>query len=251
MNPQDYVRRALEEDAFALYCQPIGAVGATMSYPMAEVLVRLREEESSMLPPGEFFPVLEQLGMMGALDRWVVRRVLSRLAAGCRIPRLAINLSAQSLADPSFALYFADELEGSGVAGDSVLFDVDENDAVSAPHCIARLAAPVASLGSGLIIEGFGTAADPWGALQAPGVRFVKLNGALSRRLAKGEKLDVETATLLQAVKALGIEVIADFVEETRLLRRLKTHGVRHVQGFGIYRPYPLESFGEAALRVA
>jgi EAL domain-containing protein (putative c-di-GMP-specific phosphodiesterase class I) len=251
MKPQDYVCRALEEEAFALYCQPIGAVGATMSYPMAEVLVRLREEESSMLPPGEFFPVLEHYGMMPALDRWVVRRVLARLATGCRIPRLCINLSAQSLADPSFPLFFADELEGAGVSGDSVLFDIEENDAVCVPECMARFAATIGSLGSGVIIEGFGAAADPWKPLQAPCVRYIKLNSALSRRLAAGERLDVETSTLLHAVKELGVDIVADFVEETKTLRRLQTRGVRHVQGFGIYQPYPLESFGEAALRVA
>src|SRR3712207_1651687 len=119
MKPQDYLRRALEDDAFALYCQPIGAVGATMDYPMAEVLVRLREEESSMLPPGDFFAVLEHYGMMAALDRWVVRKTLGHLASGCRIPRLCINLSAQSLADPAFTLFFADALEGYGVGGES------------------------------------------------------------------------------------------------------------------------------------
>jgi Amt family ammonium transporter len=251
MKPEDYMRRALDEEAFALYCQPIGAVGATMSYPMAEVLVRLREEETSMLPPGEFYPVLEHYGMMPELDRWVVRKALRRLATGCRIPRLCVNLSAQSLADPSFPLFFADELERAGVPGDSVLFDIEENDAVSVPDCMARFAATIGSLGSGVIIEGFGAAADPWRPLQAPCVRYIKLNSSLSRRLAAGERLDAETSTLLQALKELGIDVIADFVEETKTLRRLKTRGVRHVQGFGIYPPYPLESFGEAALRVA
>ena len=251
MRPQDYVRRALKEDAFALYGQPIGAVGATMSYPMAEVLVRLREEEASMLPPGEFFPVLEHYGMMPEFDRWVLRGALRRLATGCRIPRLCVNLSAQSLADPSFPLFFADELERAGVPGDKVLFDVEENDAVTVPECMARFAATIGSLGSGVIIEGFGAAADPWRPLQAPCVRYIKLNSSLSRRLAAGERLDAETSTLLHAVKELGIDIIADFVEETKSLRRLKTRGVRHVQGFGIYPPYPLESFGEAALRVA
>ncbi len=250
MKPQDYVRRALEEDAFALYGQPIGAVGATMGYPMAEVLVRLREEESSMLPPGEFFSVLEHYGMMPALDRWVVRMTLRRLASGCRIPRLCINLSAQSLADPSFPLFFADELDGSGVQGDRVLFDIDENDAVSAPECMARFAATIGSLGSGVIIEGFGAAADPWGPLQAPCMRFIKLNSVLSRRLAAAERLDVETSTLLEALKTLDVDVIADFIEDTKVLRRLKARGVRHVQGFGIYRPYPLDCFGEATLRL-
>jgi EAL domain-containing protein (putative c-di-GMP-specific phosphodiesterase class I) len=54
-----------------------------------------------------------------------------------------------------------------------------------------------------------------------------------------------------EALKALGVETIADVVEDTRVLRRLKTHGARHVQGYGIYRPYPLDCFGQAALRVA
>jgi EAL domain-containing protein (putative c-di-GMP-specific phosphodiesterase class I) len=251
MEPHDYVRRALEEDAFALYCQPIGAVGATMDYPMAEVLVRLREEESSMLPPGEFFPVLEHYGLMAELDRWVVRTALRRLASGCPIPRLCINLSAQSLADPTFPLFFADALEGAAVQGDRVLFDIEEIDAVSAPGCTARFAATIGSLGAGVIIEGFGAAADPWAPLQLPSVRFIKLNSSLSRRLATSERLDVETSTLLEALKVLGIGVIADFVEDTKVLRRLKRRGVRHVQGLGIYRPFPLEVFGEAVLRVA
>ena len=82
-------------------------------------------------------------------------------------------------------------------------------------------------------------------------MRFIKLNSSLSRRLATSERLDVETSTLLEALKVLGIGVIADFVEDTKVLRRLKRRGVRHVQGFAIYRPFPLEVFGEAVLRVA
>jgi EAL domain-containing protein (putative c-di-GMP-specific phosphodiesterase class I) len=81
-------------------------------------------------------------------------------------------------------------------------------------------------------------------------VRFIKLNSSLSRRLATSKRLDVETSTLLEALKVLGVGVIADFVEDTKVLRRLKRRGVRHVQGFGIYRPYPLDCFGEAALRL-
>jgi EAL domain-containing protein (putative c-di-GMP-specific phosphodiesterase class I) len=250
-DPVAYVRQALEEDAFALYAQPIGALGKTMSYPMAEVLVRLHEEEQSMLPPGEFFAVLEHFGMMPELDRWVLRRALGRLAAGCRIPRLCLNLSAQTLADQAFPEFFAHELDAAGVPGDSVLFDIEETDAVAVPECMGRFAATVGSLGSGVVLEGFGRAVDSWQALQAPCVRFVKLNGSLTRRLVSGERLDADTSTLLQALKDLGIEIIADFVEETRLLRRLKALGIRHAQGLSIYRPHPLESFGAPAACVA
>jgi ammonium transporter, Amt family len=251
-DPVAYVRRALDEDGFALYCQPIGAMGTTMSYPMAEVLVRLQEEEKSMLPPGEFFPVLEHYGMMPELDRWMVRQALRHVASGCRIPRLCINLSAQSLADRSFPLFFADALEAADVPGDSILFDIEETDAAALPDCMARFAATIGSLGSGVIIEGFGRAADSWEPLQAPCVRFVKLNGGLTRRLIAGERLDADTTTLLQVIKEVGIGVIADFVEESRALRRLKALGIRYVQGLAVYRSHPLESFSEPqALRVA
>jgi EAL domain-containing protein (putative c-di-GMP-specific phosphodiesterase class I) len=246
-DPVDYLRQALEEDAFGLYAQPIGALGKTMSYPMAEVLVRLHEEEQSMLPPGEFFPVLEHFGMMPQLDRWVLRRALGHLAGGSRIPRLCINLSAQTLADRAFPDFFAHELDATRVSGDSLLFDIEETDAVAVPECMARFAATIGSLGSGIVLEGFGRAADSWEPLQAPCVRFVKLSASLTRRLASGDRLDPDTTTLLHALKELGIEIIADFVEDTRVLRRLKARGIRHVQGLGVYRPHPLESFGAAA----
>ena len=182
-DPVAHLRQALAEDAFTLYAQPIGAIGATMSYPMAEVLVRLHEEEKSMCPPGEFLPVLEHYGMMPELDRWVVRQTLRRLAAGCRIPRLCINLSAQTLADRRFPAFFADELLVTGVPGECVLFEVEEADAVAVPDCMARFAATVGSLGAGVIIESFGRAADPWESLKAPCVHFVKLHGSRNARV--------------------------------------------------------------------
>ena len=64
-----------------------------MRFPMAEVLIRLREEEKAMLPPGEFLPAFEHYGLMPDLDRWVLRKVLEHIARGSRIERFAINVS--------------------------------------------------------------------------------------------------------------------------------------------------------------
>ena len=61
--------------------------------------MRMREEETALLPPGEFLPVFEHYRMMPQLDRWVVRNTVKRLAAGSRIPRFTVNLSSQTLAD--------------------------------------------------------------------------------------------------------------------------------------------------------
>jgi EAL domain-containing protein (putative c-di-GMP-specific phosphodiesterase class I) len=72
-DPGERIRHALAKDEFALYCQPIASLEGGSGFAMAEVLVRLREEEKALLPPGEFLPVFERYGMMPELDSWVVR----------------------------------------------------------------------------------------------------------------------------------------------------------------------------------
>ena len=83
-DPVRRLRDAIENDEFELYCQPILQFAGDERYPMAEVLVRLREEERALLPPGEFLPVFEHYRMMAQLDRWVVRHTIKRLASGSR-----------------------------------------------------------------------------------------------------------------------------------------------------------------------
>ena len=85
-NPIARLGQALEKDEFSLYCQPILALQGAERYPMGEVLVRMREEERAMLPPGEFLPVFEHYYMMPQLDRWVVSHVVKHLARGSRLP---------------------------------------------------------------------------------------------------------------------------------------------------------------------
>src|SRR3954463_13309802 len=128
-DPVRRLRGAIENTEFALYCQPILQFAGEPRYPMAEILVRLREEEKALLPPGEFLPILEHYRMMPLLDRWVVRHAVKALPRS-RIPRFSINLSAQTLADPAFPNFVADTLAAGGVAPRSVLFEIDESDAL-------------------------------------------------------------------------------------------------------------------------
>jgi EAL domain-containing protein (putative c-di-GMP-specific phosphodiesterase class I) len=175
----------------------------------------------------------------------VVRQALRRLATGCRIPSLCINLSAQTLADSSFPAFVAEELLALGVEGDRILFEIEEADAIAVPDCLARFAATVGSLGAGIIIESFGRASDAWAPLKVPCLRYVKLHGSLTRQVLARQALTEEKGALLQTAYAMGIELIADFVEELHALRRLKTLNIGYVQGIGVYEPHPLDSFGE------
>lgn len=246
-DPVAYLRHALSQDAFDLYVQPIAALsGLVMAYPMGEVLVRLREEEQAMLPPGEFLPVLEHYGLMPHLDRWVVRRTLSRLAVGARIARMCINLSAQTMADPGFPAFVAEQLAATRVPGNCVLFEIEEHIVMAAPDSAARFAALAASMGAGMVIDGFGRTGDALQLLEyVPCIRAVKLQGSFTRELlAKGHP-SVLLQRLLRECKARGIMAVAECVEEQEAVKRLRALGIRYAQGFGVYKPQPMERFVE------
>ncbi|HEV3008371.1 MAG TPA: EAL domain-containing protein [Burkholderiales bacterium] len=247
-DPVAYLRQALAQDQFTLYCQPIAALSGVVVYPMAEVLVRLREEETAMLPPGDFLPVLEHYGMMPELDRWVVREVLRRLSHGPEIARFCINLSRQTIADNEFPDFFAHEIHASHVPADRVVFEIDEGDAAALPSSGRRLCAAVGSLGAGVLIDGFGRGQSQFArgqsqlaSLGLPCVQFIKLDGSLTRNLATDEAAVARILALLRLTDDLGITAIAECVEDEEVLARLRAMKVRYAQGFGVCAPQSID----------
>jgi EAL domain-containing protein (putative c-di-GMP-specific phosphodiesterase class I) len=241
-DPAAYLRRALAEDAFVVFCQPICALGNPLTYPIAEALVRLQEEETALCPPGEFLPVLEHYGLMPELDRWVVRKVLRHMADGAH-RGFSVNVAPQTLHDGAFAAFVARELNASGVPADRLLFELDEPDALSpAGH---RFAAAVDKLGSGIIIDGLGHGADFVEPLKTPGIRYIKVCSALTRRLTAPAPLDEKLRALLQVTAGMNIKVIAECVEDRAGLVVLHRRGIGFAQGFGVCAPHPLETFME------
>jgi EAL domain-containing protein (putative c-di-GMP-specific phosphodiesterase class I) len=238
---RERLERALANDELTLFCQPIRALEGGSGYPMAEVLVRMRDEEKALLPPGEFLPVFEQLGMMPQLDRWVVRHVLERLKAGSRIPSFTINLSGQTLADASFPAFVAGELEASGVPPQLVYFELDDADLAAGLDAAAVAATALQLAGCGVIIDSFGATAHSLAHLKHLRVDLVKVDGRIVRKLLTSVAARNLLDAVLRIADAVGIGVIGACVEEQEVLVRLKALGVGYAQGFGIHEPGPLE----------
>jgi EAL domain-containing protein (putative c-di-GMP-specific phosphodiesterase class I) len=246
-NPQLRLSDALHKDEFALYCQPILALSGPERYPMAEVLVRLREEEKALLPPGEFLPVFEHYRMMPQLDRWVVSRVLRRIKAGSKVPCFCANLSGQTLEDLDFPKFFADEVKATGVPASSVCFELDETDVLAKPQAVARFTAAAKATGAGIVIDGFGRKAVSFTPLKALAVDYVKVDGSIVRKLLQSEVARTKMNAVLRVGQAVGFRVIAECVEEQDILMRLKALGVGFAQGFGIHHPQPIDAIAEAS----
>jgi EAL domain-containing protein (putative c-di-GMP-specific phosphodiesterase class I) len=235
------LRKALKQDEFVLFCQPILALRGNGGFALAEVLIRLREEEQALLPPGEFLPLFEQHEMMPLLDRWVLVRIVQRIAAGCRVARLAMNVSGQTLLDAEFPGFFAETVKRSKIPPAAVVFEVDERDLVGRPQAVKRFAERMRSTGGGLAVSGFGRRLDSFDALEAMRPDFVKVDGSIILKILKSATSEGLLKAVLRVGASLRIGVVAECVEDQDTLTRLVSLGVGYAQGFGVTTPRPLE----------
>src|SRR5438045_3028011 len=202
-DPVRRLRDAIENDEFELYCQPILQFAGNERYTMAEVLVRLREEEKALVPPGEFLPVFEHYRMMPQLDRWVVRHTVKRIAEGSRIPRFTVNIHGQTLEDPEFPRFVAAQLASNHVGADRLLFEVDESDALLRLGAATQFAAAYRAIGGAVLVDGFGRRSVSFMPIKEMGVQYVKVDGSITRKLLSSDVARTKMNAILRVSEAL------------------------------------------------
>jgi EAL domain-containing protein (putative c-di-GMP-specific phosphodiesterase class I) len=242
-DPHERLRAALVKDELSLFCQPIHSLSDAAGYPMAEALVRMREEETALLPPGDFLPVFEHYGMMPQLDRWVLQRLIEQLTGGCQVPQLSMNVSVQTLADADFPKFFADRVVEASIRASSVLFEVEESDLFSHQEAGARFLSGIKAAGGGIVIDGFGRESISYAPLESSRPDYLKVDGAIIRKFLKDAPSEAKLESILRIADSFHIGVIADCVEEPEALARLKALGVGYAQGCGLSLPRPIEQF--------
>lgn len=243
--PAARLREALDYDHFRLYAQPIMALGpenpASGGIALAEVLVRLREEEARMLPPGDFLPAFEHYRMMGELDRWVVRNALRRLGQGGAVSKLSVNVSGQTIEEPGFAPFVAVQLRLASLDPASLVIEIDESDALDRRPAAARFAAEMKSIGCQLLLDGFARRSVSFEPLKALLVDYVKVDGTIVRNILRSAGAAAKLKAIVRVGEVTGVGVIAECVEEEAILENLRLLKVGYAQGFGVRQPESIE----------
>jgi len=244
-HPAARLREALDYDHFRLYAQPVVALAAPGT-AMAEVLVRLREEEARMLPPGDFLPAFEHYGMMAELDRWVVRHALRLLGHGGGVAKLSVNVSGQTIEEPGFAPFVAMQLRLAALAPGSLVIEIDENDAIDRRQAVERFAAEMKGIGCGLLLDSFARRSVSFEPLKALRVDYVKVDGTIVRNILRAPGAAAKLKAIVRVGEVTGVGVIAECVEEEEILANLKLLKVGYAQGFGVRKPAPIEELFES-----
>jgi diguanylate cyclase (GGDEF)-like protein/PAS domain S-box-containing protein len=244
------LQKALDENRFQMWRQHILDLGSESDVRAGhfEVLLRLIDEDGSIITPGQFFPAAERYGLMPTIDRWVIQHLLLSDRSGqlqAEMARLsathcAINLSGASLNDDKFLGFLEDTLRQTTLAGKALCFEITETVAVSNFGRIREVMQAFKQFGCQFALDDFGSGMSSFSYLKHLPVDFLKIDGSLVRNIVE----DAADFAMVEAINriggALGLKTIAEFVETEASLQRLREIGVDYAQGYAIHRPQPL-----------
>jgi EAL domain-containing protein (putative c-di-GMP-specific phosphodiesterase class I) len=230
---------ALENDLFELAFQPIASLvdGNVHHY---ECLVRMRDRDGGNLMPGNFIPTAEQFGLIGQVDRTVLSKALRYLAA---LPQdmanigMSINLSGMSVGDDDVLALIESELRHTGVDPRRVTFEVTETAACEQMAKASEFIARVRQLGCRISLDDFGVGFSSFSYLKNLRVDTLKIDGSFIRDIIRNREDQLFVKALVDVSRGMGINTIAEFVENASTVEMLRRLGVDYVQGYYIGRP--------------
>jgi EAL domain-containing protein (putative c-di-GMP-specific phosphodiesterase class I) len=243
------IARAVEEGRLELFAQRIVPIAPVLDEaPFFELMVRLRDEDGTLVPPNEFIPAAERYNVMVMVDRWVVNRAIEmlvdRIKANARLPLVAVNLSGTSLNDEDFLEFVLARLSNEQVAR-SLCFEITETAAVASLTKAKFFMKELKARGCRFSLDDFGSGVSSFTYLKALPVDFLKIDGHFAQAVAT----DVVDRSMVEAIAKIGramrVATIAEKCENAEALAVLKKIGVDYVQGFHLSEPCAIdEVFG-------
>lgn len=242
------LKTAFEDNLFQLFAQPIHPLEAeefAKPFWHYEVLIRMHNREGEWVSPGEFLPAAEQHNMMLLIDKWVVAEVVKhiKLVADIKpLPVFSVNLSGHSLSNTHFLDYVLHVLKKSQVNPHMICFEVTETVAVNDLNLATKFISTLRQLGCSFSLDDFGTGVSTYGYLKSLEVNYLKIDGSFVKDMASDPVSYEMVRSINQVGHVMGLEVIAEYVENDQIVELLREIGVNHGQGYGIAKPEPIEN---------
>jgi EAL domain-containing protein (putative c-di-GMP-specific phosphodiesterase class I) len=234
---------AIDGDELVLHYQPqLDLRNNTVT--TVEALIRWRHPQHGLIPPAEFLPVAEQAGLMGRLSRWVLQHALAQCAAwrsaGSEV-RISVNVTVGDLVDPAFPATVEELLSRERLGAQCLMLEITETSIIDEFERAKQAVKRLRDLGVKVSIDDFGAGFTSLAYLNELSVAEMKLDRRFILPLAG--RVRTRDAELVRATielgHALGLDVVAEGVEDDDALNLLRELGCDIAQGYGIGRPAP------------
>lgn len=240
----DRINRALQENRFRLYKQPIRPLQDHRQPEYNELLLRLEDVHGSILAPSQFITAAERYRMMPAIDLWVVGAALDLIAGSSlptesHSPSFTINLSGQSFGNEELKRLILDGLDRLEIPPRRVMFEITETAAIANLAKALEFMRTLRDRGCRFILDDFGSGLSSFRYLKSLEVDFLKIDGELVREIADDPIQREMVAAIHRIGESMGIQTIGEWVENTEIEGTLREIGVDYAQGWGVGRPVP------------
>jgi diguanylate cyclase (GGDEF)-like protein/PAS domain S-box-containing protein len=232
------LRKALSEGQFELFYQPLFDLEADR-VTGCEALLRWFHPERGMVSPGEFIPLAEEIGLIGALGDWVLRAACDEAARWPEHVRLAVNLSPAQFRDRRLAATVVQALAASGLPAERLELEITESVLLQDSASNMAILHDLKALGVRISMDDFGTGYSSLSYLRSFPFDKIKIDQTFVRDILD----DADALAIIKAVldlgASLGITTTAEGVESEEQLHELRRQGCGEIQGYFISRPKP------------
>ncbi len=232
------LRHAIQGDELRLYLQ---AQFETNGGKLAgfEALLRWNSPSRGSVSPAEFIPLAEETGLIVEIDEWVLRRSCKVLAENSWIPRLAINVSAKAICQPSIVPHIREVILETGVSASRIELEVTEtaliHDLTRALHNLRQ----IKSMGISIAMDDFGTGYSSLSLLNSFPFDRIKVDGSFIQQTGNNGRADAIFKAVIGLGAALNVPVLAEGVETSDQFDFSALSGCSEVQGFFLCLPMP------------
>ncbi len=231
------IRDALDEDRLVLHSQPI--VPLAGGQQSQELLLRMVGSGGDLVAPGSFLPVAERYGLIGEIDRWVIRRAVGLAATGQRVEA---NLSAESIGNLDLLPLIERELRNAHADSSKLVFEITETAVMKNPEAGEAFARGLSEIGCPIALDDFGTGFGTFTYLKNLPITYLKIDIEFVLDLTTNQAKQHVVKAIVGLAQDFGYQTIAEGVEDAETLALLKEYGVDFAQGFHLGRPAPIEA---------
>jgi diguanylate cyclase (GGDEF)-like protein/PAS domain S-box-containing protein len=237
------LRKAVESQRWALHYQPILEL-ATGRMQGVEALIRWIEPDGTMVPPGDFIPLAEELGLIEAIGDWVVRELVYQAQAWRELDidlDISFNLSPRQFWQPDLAEGILERIREGGVDPSRVVVEITESSAMNDPDKAQAILEDLHAGGLRIAIDDFGTGYSSLARIRDMPVDVLKID----RSFVSGVDVDPQNQSIVSAfielARGLGVTTLAEGIETEGELAFVLERGCVMGQGFHFSKPVPPE----------
>ena len=244
------LRRAVEQNDFVVYYQPIISVGENKITGF-EALLRWQHADRGIITPSEFITIAEETGMILPLGESVIRESCRQLKEwqiqfpSCCGLTVSVNVSSKVFTQPDFFDFVKNILEETGLEGRCLRLEIVERTLIENPEPAAALMKRFEDLNVRFDIDDFGTGYSALNYLRHFPIKGLKIDGSFINALTFDKNNAAIVKTIIALGRDLGLDVIAEAIETVEQLDVFKNMKGEYAQGFYLFRPMDSKAAGE------